>query len=336
MPRRRLPLLLLLAAAPAALVPRCADHPTAPPAAGVEGITAAAVRGLIEAVAHDSMLGRMTPSPELKRMAAYAAARFQAAGLAPALPSGYRQEWPLGADTASNVAAVLPGSDPSLAGEYVLLVAHMDHIGTVGRGHGCSPAGADTICNGADDNASGTAAVLALAEAYAGRTPRPRRSLLFLLVSGEEEGLLGSVYYVQHPAVPLAQTVAALNFDMISRNAPDSILVAGTDGTTLGPLVTATADSHAELGIHPVDVPWPLGSSDHIPFGAAGIPTLLFHSGLHADYHRPTDEVERIDADKTARVVRLAYHLVWTVAQAAVRPTAIAGGAAARAAGEPR
>ncbi len=304
-----------------ALAPGCEGrHATDPVVARAGTITAAEIRSLVSAIADDSMRGRLTPGPALDELASYAIALFQAAGLGPGLPTGFRQTFNAAGAQSPNVVAVLPGSDPLLRAEHVVFVAHMDGIGTAAGGIGCSAAGADSICNGADDNASGTAAVLALARAFGGLTPRPRRSLLFLLVSGEEWGLVGSEYYVAHPSVPLAQTVAAINFDMISRNAPDSLLVIGADLSTLGPLVAATAQAHPELGLRTAALPWPYGGSDHIPFGSAGVPTLAFFTGLHADYHRPSDEVARTDPDKEARIVRLAFYAALAIANAAERP----------------
>src|SRR5205814_5245044 len=117
-----------------------------------------------------------------------------------------------------NIVGILPGSDPHLAREYVVVVAHLDHLGTAGRG--CQAVGADSICNGADDNASGSAGLLALAEAVASG-PRPLRSMLFLSVSGEERGLLGSRYFAAPATVPGERIVGLVDLDMISRNAPD-------------------------------------------------------------------------------------------------------------------
>jgi hypothetical protein len=127
---------------------------------------------------------------------------------------------------APNVVAVLRGSDPVLRSEYVVLSAHMDHVG-VG-----TPVNGDSIYNGADDDASGTAALVEIAEAMASLPVRPRRSVIFLNVSGEEKGLLGSRWYSDHPTVPLQQIVANVNIDMISRNSPDTVVVIGKDYST--------------------------------------------------------------------------------------------------------
>jgi len=125
--------------------------------------------------------------------------------------------------SAPNVVGILEGTDAALKKEYVLFTAHMDHIGTPGAGEGCTARGADSICNGADDDGSGTVAVVALAEAFATAPERPKRSLVFMTVSGEERGLWGSAYFAEHPTVPLASVVADLNSDMVGRNAKDTL-----------------------------------------------------------------------------------------------------------------
>jgi len=221
-------------------------------------------------------------------------------------------------DRPPNVVAVLPGSDPALRNEYVVLSAHFDHVG-VGR----PDAEGDSIYNGADDNASGTAALLELAEAFASLPEPPARSLLFLAVSGEEKGLLGSQYFTDHPTVPIDAIVANINIDMVGRNAPDTVVVIGLDYSSLGPLVQQIA-SRPELGIAVLADPWPeqrfFFRSDHFNFARREIPALFFFAGTHPDYHRPSDEPEKIDGAKIARVARLIFHTAGAVAGASERP----------------
>ena len=133
--------------------------------------------------------------------------------------------------SAPNVVAILEGSDPTLKSEYVVFSAHMDHVGVAGpRGSGgCRAQGADSICNGADDDGSGTVTVVELAEAFARVSPKPRRSILFLNVSGEEKGLWGSAYFADHPTVPMSNVVANLNIDMVGRNWRDTIVAIGKE-----------------------------------------------------------------------------------------------------------
>jgi hypothetical protein len=226
--------------------------------------------------------------------------------------------------SAPNVIGILEGSDPRLRDEYVFFTGHMDHTGVAGGGVGCTAVGADSICNGADDDASGTIGVVELAEAFATLNPRPRRSLAFMAVSGEERGMWGSRYYADHPVVPLAQTVADLNMDMIARNWRDTISVIGKEHSTLGEVANSVARQHPELNMRLVDDLWPNENfyqrSDHINFARNGVPILFFFNGPHPDYHRPTDSVDRIDAEKAARIVRMVFYIGLEVANATQRP----------------
>ncbi len=217
-----------------------------------------------------------------------------------------------------NVAGILRGSDPTLRDTYIVLSAHMDHVG-VGR----PDASGDSIYNGADDDASGTSAVLEVAEALAAGE-RPARSVMFLLVSGEEKGLLGSRYFSENPTIPLDRIVANINIDMIARNAPDTVVAIGQEYSSLGPLMHDIVRRHPELGLTASPDLWPqerfFFRSDHFNFARKEIPAIFFFSGVHEDYHRPSDEVEKIDADKAARIARLAYYLTREVANAAQAP----------------
>ena len=219
----------------------------------------------------------------------------------------------------ANVAGILRGSDPNLRNTYVVLSAHYDHVG-VGR----PDARGDSIYNGADDDASGTSAVLEIAEALAALPEKPARSVMFLLVSGEEKGLLGSRYFSDNPTVPLENIVANINIDMIGRNAPDTVVTIGQEYSNLGPLVHELARAHPELGLTPAPDLWPqerfFFRSDHFNFARKEIPAIFFFSGVHEDYHRPSDEVDKIDADKAARIARLAYYLTREIATRAEPP----------------
>jgi hypothetical protein len=226
--------------------------------------------------------------------------------------------------SAPNVIGVLPGRDPRLRNEYVFFTGHMDHLGVVRGGQGCRPAGADSICNGADDDASGAIGVGELAGAFSRLDPPPRRTLVFMTVSGEERGLWGSAYYVDHPRVPLAATVADLNLDMIGRNWRDTIAAIGKAQSSLGALADSVAGRHPELGLRVIDDIWPQEGfyyrSDHYNFARRGVPILFFTSGVHEDYHRATDAVAKIDAEKEARILRLVFYLGLAVADAPAPP----------------
>ncbi len=237
------------------------------------------------------------------------------------VPAGWaaelRSSATLHVDSAMNVVGWLEGSDPTLRDEYVIFTAHMDHVG-IGR-----PVNDDSIYNGADDDASGTAGIVELAQAFA-TGPRPRRSLVFMTVSGEEKGLLGSEWYSAHPLFPLERTVANINLDMIGRNWDDTIVVIGKTESTLGSTVDRVAAENPELGLAVIDDLWPeerfYFRSDHYNFARKGVPILFFFNGVHQDYHRPSDEPEKIRAEKAARIVRLVYLLGWEIANAEDRP----------------
>jgi hypothetical protein len=216
-----------------------------------------------------------------------------------------------------NVAGILEGSDPLLRHEYVVYSAHIDHLGI-------SPGQRDSINNGADDNASGVAGLLELVEAFSQPGVRPKRSLLFLAPSGEEDGLLGSAHFTEHPTVPLEQVVANLNMDLVGRNWRDSVIAVGLEQSDLGATLGRVVQAHPELGMTPIADRWPeeriFYRSDHYNFARKGVPILFFTSGTHADYHQPSDEAHRIDGEKEARLVRLLFYLGAAVADAASRP----------------
>lgn len=220
---------------------------------------------------------------------------------------------------APNVAGILEGGDPALRSEYVVFSAHMDHLG-VER----PSARGDSINNGADDNASGTAAVIELAEAFARLQPRPRRSMIFLTVSGEERGLWGSSYFTAHPPVPIGQVVADLNLDMVSRNWRDTIVAIGRQHSDLGSTLSRVNAAHPELGMTAIDDLWPKERfyfrSDHYNFARRGVPVLFFFNGVHDDYHKVSDEPAKIDAEKESRMVKLVFYLGLEVANAPQRP----------------
>ncbi len=220
--------------------------------------------------------------------------------------------------TAPNVVAVLEGSDPTLRDEYIAFSGHMDHVGVR------NPVNGDSIFNGADDDASGTIAVLEAAEAFATLNPRPRRSLMFVLVSGEEKGLWGSEYFAEHPPVSIDQIVANLNADMVGRNWKDTIAVIGKEHSDLGETLNRVNERHPELGMTAIDDMWPgqrfYFRSDHYNFARKGVPILFFFNGTHEDYHRPSDHVEKIDGEKAARIVKLLFYLGLDIANADQRP----------------
>src|SRR5690606_32989808 len=233
--------------------------------------------------------------------------------------------------TVTNLVGIIPGSDPVLRNEYVIFSAHMDHVGIAGDGVGgcrANPATAttpaDSICNGADDDASGSIGVLMVAEAFSKLAVKPRRSIMILHVSGEEKGLLGSQWYSEHPTVPVSQIVANVNFDMIGRNNPDSIVVIGKEHSDMGATLARVNARHPELGFTTADDMWPeerfYFRSDHFNFARKGVPVLFFFNGVHPQYHRADDHVELIDEDKIARVAKTGFYFAAELANTPTRP----------------
>jgi hypothetical protein len=264
------------------------------------------------------VLTRLGADSAAVRQAAQAGAPLTARALAGAQFHVHGRIRTVDRKSAPNVVGILEGSDPRLKHEYVVLSAHMDHVG-VG-----SPVKGDSIYNGADDDASGTIAVVEAAEAFAQLQPRPKRSIIFLTVSGEEKGLWGSAYFADHPPVPIANIVADLNTDMVGRNWKDTIVAIGKEHSDLGATLNRVGAAHPELRMQPIDDKWPqenfYGRSDHYNFAKKGVPILFFFNGVHDDYHRPSDSVDKIDAEKESRIVKLVFYLGLDVANAADRP----------------
>ncbi len=220
--------------------------------------------------------------------------------------------------TVHNVGAYLPGE----TSEYVVIGAHYDHLG-LGEQFSLAPSLTGTVHPGADDNASGTAGVIELARWFS-RQPKHQRGILFLTFAGEELGLLGSSYYVNHPLLPLKDDVAMINMDMIGRIRDRKIYLGGVGtGTTFAALLKQLAPKHdfdADLSEKAG-----YGSSDHTSFTTKQVPVLFFFSGLHADYHKPSDTWDKIDAPDAVRLLDLVAdvtdHLIDQLAATAICPS---------------
>jgi hypothetical protein len=221
-----------------------------------------------------------------------------------------------------NIVGMVRGTDPTLRDEYVLFSSHQDHDGVR-----YSVAG-DSIWNGADDNASTSVALLAIARAWVKQPSK--RSALFVFHGAEERGLLGSRYYVMHPVVPLAQTVAVLNGDMIGRNNPDSAALLGSQPPhrNSSELVQMAIDANKLTAKFVIDSSWdrpthPEGwyfRSDHVPYAERKVPSLFFSTNLHSDYHTPRDEPKNINYPKLTRMTQWMYMTGWIAGNAAKRP----------------
>ncbi|MGI4729892.1 MAG: M28 family metallopeptidase [Janthinobacterium lividum] len=220
-----------------------------------------------------------------------------------------------------NVVAKAVGTDPQLKNEYVLFSGHHDHDG-VGV-----PVDRDSIWNGADDNASVTVGMLAIARAWSAKPGK--RSALFVWHGAEERGLLGSRWYAAHPTVKKEAIVAVLNGDMIGRNAPDSAALLGTTShKNSTQLVDMAMKANQNLTHFKVDFSWDDAKhpenwyfrSDHLPYAQAGIPSIFFTTLLHKDYHTPKDEPDRIDLTKLAKMSKWMYATGWLVSQTPQKP----------------
>jgi len=233
-----------------------------------------------------------------------------------------------------NVVAIWEGSDPILKDEFVAVGAHYDHVGI------CAPGAADSICNGADDDGSGTTAILSMAEALAKAPTRPKRSVIFVWHCGEEKGLWGSRYFTEYPTIPLDHVVAQLNIDMIGRSkkegdtnprnkeltGPNDVYLIGSTmmSTELGELVQSVNKSYLNIGYDtryddPADPNRFFYRSDHYNYARKGIPIIFFFDGVHEDYHQAGDSPDKIDYQKMEKITRTVYMTLWEVANRATR-----------------
>jgi len=285
-------------------------------------------RAELTVLAADSLQGRMTGTIGIHKAAAYIAQQFHDIGLTPGGDSGYFQRVPLSKHKGDvdllpnwaaydslpadqrvvdvNVIGILKGSDPVLRDSIILVDAHYDHLG-IGK-----PVNGDSIYNGADDDGSGTVTVIEVARALMAG-PRPKRTVIFVLTTGEEVGLFGTRWYIAHPIVPLSTMAANLEIEMDGR--PDSLIggpgkawLTGFNRSTMGSMFQSA-------GLAIVPDPRPAQNfferSDNIAFAKAGIPAhTLSTFGLHPDYHQPSDEVSKIDFTHFEAVIQTATRAV--------------------------
>ncbi|HMA23339.1 MAG TPA: M28 family peptidase [Gemmatimonadaceae bacterium] len=291
-----------------------------------------AFRRDISYLAGDALAGRLTGTAGNDSAAAFIARRYAALGLRP-MSGGYLQRFvarpPVRGGTSpslptQNVFAVLPGRDPALRGEYIVIGAHFDHLGTSTEG-AMDPDDKSAVRRGADDNASGTAAVLELARLLAAAPTR--RSIIFANFSGEEEGLLGSAYFVEHSPVPIDSIDAMLNFDMVGRLRNDKLIVYGIMTAKEFPSLLDSANALGHLRLTAQGDGF--GASDQSSFYAKDIPVLHFFTDLHDDYHRASDVPEHINAAGEARVVGVAERIAREIADRSPRLTFVRTVAAA-------
>ena len=235
-------------------------------------------------------------------------------GITASLVADLRQE----RKSTSNVLALLQGRDAALGHEVVVVGAHYDHLGFGGPGSNSLAPELRAVHNGADDNASGVAALLAIARELVARPPK--RSVMFVAFGAEELGLLGSSYFVQHPPLPQERFVAMVNLDMVGRPKPGPALTLGGYGTAQEwPELVAQVNRKHRLKL--TTTAGGFGASDHASFYAAGLPVLFLFTGAHEDYHRPSDDPEKLNYQGMAKVVSFAADLVRAVADLPQRPS---------------
>jgi hypothetical protein len=283
------------------------------PAESHDPVTPAELHEHVAYLASDELEGREAGTPGERLAAAYFIERLEA--LPFVQPGGLDGAWLQPFETmgiarlgvANNVLAILPGSDPDLAHEVIVLGAHYDHVGHGKHGNSLAALGGDlehdSIHNGADDNASGSAVLLELAESLATAPVRPRRTVMFQWYSGEEVGLLGSLHWVKEPTLDFDRVVAMLNMDMVGRLTGSTLMVGGV-GTTpaFEGLVRAAADAEkVDLILDQVGA----APSDNASFHQADVPVLFFFTGLHRDYHQPSDEIDGFNSVGASRVARM-------------------------------
>lgn len=217
-----------------------------------------------------------------------------------------------------NVIGIVPGSDPVLRDEYIILGAHFDHLGFGGQGTGSLAPDSSAIHNGADDNASGTAGILELSKKLSSNRKNLKRSILLMAYNAEEQGLLGSKYYVNNPTVSLSATAAMINMDMIGRMSEGKVIVGGTG--TSPEFETILNETNKDHGIHLKMSQEGYGPSDHASFYVNNIPVLFFFTGTHMDYHKPSDDWQNINVAGQKQIVDLIYDLTIKLSNQATKP----------------
>ena len=270
-------------------------------------------------LADDRQEGRGVGTAGLTRAGAYIRDGFARAGLQtsfqdftipPDAPAVLHTT--LGGTATRNVVAILPGTSPALRGEVVVIGAHYDHLGLGGFG-ALDPDSTGRVHNGADDNASGTAALLEIARLLAGRRTPPARTVVLVAFSGEELGTIGSSYFVQHPVPQPADSIyAMLNLDMVGRLRGARLLALGAATAKEFPALLDSLNTPPRFDLRASGDGW--GPSDHAVFFAARRPVLHFFTDLHEDYHRSTDDWDKINAGGIAQVAQFVADLTWALA----------------------
>jgi hypothetical protein len=312
----RFPVLLLLLALPVSAQDPAAASPL--DTAGAR-ITADSLKAHLTVIAADAFEGRNSGFPGNDKTAEYVAAHFKKIGLRPAGEKdalgdvSWFQSFKVGERATRNVLGMAEGSDPELKSEIVVIGAHHDHVGkdgepSAGRMKNSRGDPEDKIWNGADDNGSGTVTVLEIARAFMEGKIRTKRSVLFMTFSGEEWGLIGSKYYVDHPLHPLSKIAAMINLDMVGRNGTKPMDVGGVG--TAADWVALCEEAAKGTGLAYTTSAGVMPGSDHYSFARRKIPAVHFFTGFHGDYHCQTDHADKIEYERMAKIGRFGLRLL--------------------------
>lgn len=298
MPRFFLAALLALSGACSAVAAETAAS------SAFSSITAADLRRHAERLADDTLEGREAGSRGGQAAGHYLGREFQRHGLAGG--AGAKSYYQAFSAQYRNILGMLEGSDPQLKDEVIVVGAHYDHVGYGNAQNSYGPTG--YIHNGADDNASGVAGLLEIVEAFSRLEGQPKRSIVFALWDGEEKGLLGSEHWAAHPTVPLERIKLTINLDMIGRLARNRVETYGVRTAYGLRRFVSLSNTATDLTF---DFLWTMREdSDHYSFFKRNVPVLMFHTGLHSDYHRPSDDVEKLDFAGMEKITRMLFSFV--------------------------
>lgn len=275
--------------------PASSESDTTPFKNALQAISSDELKRHIDFLASDTLQGREAGTQGNYAAGAYIVAQLRKSDIRSASDDGdyFQYFYP----NFRNILAVIPGSDEQLKDEFILVGGHYDHVGFGNRSNSRGPFG--VVHNGADDNASGTAGILEIAEALAGLQQKPKRSILIAFWDGEEKGLLGSRHYADYPVIPLSQIKLHLNADMIGRLRPEGLEISGWR-TAVGSRNLLSNQNHDEIKLRFMYSYKP--ESDHWPFFEHKVPSLMLHTGKHDDYHRPSDDTHLLNLDGIRRV----------------------------------
>lgn len=275
----------------------------------------------------DKYKGRLSATAENNEIGDWLIEHLKKLNIKPAFGDEYRQKFRLGVGPtangiASNIIGLIEGSDPVLKNEYIVIGAHMDHAGSLSLGYTCGMGSlpGDSICNGADDNGSGTIALLNISKALAASRTALKRSVLIMWFSGEEEGLIGSKYYIANPVVPLKNHVYMINLDMVGygKSNGQAISALGFNTSKTGEtLITELGKKYTNYTLRTIkEID---GGSDHAPFMNKGIPGVFYHTGVknNTNYHKTSDHVDFIDYEGMLTTAKISYETVMGMATVA-------------------